>query len=190
MRRLFYLFMLIVFMAGFSACQKDDSVKEGTKTLLKGDSSKIIVPLAAAAGNTLAVKGTLTVTVQDSTYTFDASKDSIAFVNVYLDGKNYFGITAINKEHTMTFGVSAPGYASSGINVPVAGSQFLISTEPPIQFSLSQHPDLPTTGSVTVDQFLENGVLAKGSFVTYLAKNVKTTSDFYLAKGTFALMSK
>lgn len=190
MRKLLYLFMLIMLVAGFSACQKDDGVTaEKTQTLSKADSARSFAALAKS-GNTLAARGILTVTVMDSTYIFDAAQDSVAFVNVFIEGKNYFGITAINKAHTMTFGVSAPGYAASNINVPVAGSQFLLNTEPPVQFSLSQSANISAPGSITLDSFSQDSILAKGSFTAYLAKGSKPTADYYVAKGTFSLLNK
>ena len=91
--------------------------------------------------NYLAVKGTLKIFLPDSTYTFDASRDSIAFVNVSSGDKKYFGNTAINKEHSMSFGISSAGNAVTNANSPVAGSQLLLSriNKPNTEYTLPQN---------------------------------------------------
>ena len=120
-RRFTYLifFIMLCFMAVLASCQKDSDVKDNsaTKTSLAADSS-------ASPANLLATSGTLSITIKDSTYLFDAAKDSIAFINVHDDNdddKRYFGITAINKEHNMSFGISSTGYAHADKSGDIAG---------------------------------------------------------------------
>ena len=94
------------------------------KSTLNSDSTKAS-SFVTSPGNFLAISGTLKIKINDSAYTFDAATDSIAFVNVRVDGSNqYFGITAINKEHNMSFGISSEGFVFSNINRSIAGSQF------------------------------------------------------------------
>jgi hypothetical protein len=97
--------LLLALMA--SACQKDqgDKAVDQKKAVAAADSALAATP----ATNFLAASGTLTFDLQDSTYTFNATEDSIAFVNMSVDNDQYFGITAINKAHTMSFGLSSKG---------------------------------------------------------------------------------
>ena len=134
-------FFVAALMAVLASCQKDSDVKDdaATKTNI-ADSTAALSP-----ANILAVAGKLTVTIKDSTYTFDASKDSIAFINVHDDGddKNrYYGITAINKEHNMSFGISSSGYVHDNKNCDIAGGQFLLgpgSNPDEFPYSLSKY---------------------------------------------------
>jgi hypothetical protein len=180
----------ILIMAVVSSCQKDDAVTQpDSKTTVNADSS-----LLASPGNFLAVTGTLKVKFNDSTYTFDAGHDSIAFINVHVDNKtNYFGITAINKSHSMSFGISSAGYANSSINSNVAGGQFLLSTDaqkPAMQLSLSKYPQNNDIGSINLDTYNQGSQLAKGTFVTFLAKDDKANSPYYRVEGSFDLKLK
>src|ERR1700743_2912561 len=87
--RLFCLSLIIGTIV--TSCQKDENVKkEETKS---ADSTKNL-NIVSMPGNYLADKGLLTIKLQDSTYTFDAQQDSIAFVNVTIDGSQYYGVTA------------------------------------------------------------------------------------------------
>src|ERR1700761_7525755 len=93
--------LVIALVVVLASCQKDNDVRNDPA--LKAN----IADSAAASspGNTLAAVGTLSVKIKDSTYVFDASKDSIAFINVKDENNaddRYYGITAINKEHTMS----------------------------------------------------------------------------------------
>src|ERR1700744_5696608 len=127
----FILFILILSVTVVS-CQKDQNVDINS---VKSVAAK------PDTGNFLAVRGVLKITVGDSTYTFNAAKDSIAFINVRVDSNKYFGITAINKEHTMSFGISSLGNAKANISGPVAGGQLLFSADSKqsTQYSLSTH---------------------------------------------------
>jgi hypothetical protein len=178
----------LFFMAVISSCQKDSDVKQpGSSTV--ADSSIVSTP-----GNFLAVTGTLKIKFNDSTYTFDASRDSIAFINVRVDADtHYFGITAINKEHNMSFGISSSGYAFSNINTSVAGGQFLLSTDiqkPAMQLSLSKYSGQKDFGNFNIITYNQNNELAKGTFYTFLAKDDKANSPYYKVEGTFDLQVK
>jgi uncharacterized protein YdeI (BOF family) len=186
--RIRYLLFFLIAIAAFS-CTKEEDVK--AITAKKADSMAIASNLNLTRPNTLAVSGTLTVTVKDSTYTFDAKDDSIAVVNIYLDNQKYFGITAVNKAHTMSFGISSPGYAADNTTKNIAGGQFLLSSkELSNEYTLSQNTDVPEPGKIILTQYSRDSVLAKGTFVTYLGPDVKTTSPFYKVEGSFSLKIK
>jgi uncharacterized protein YaiE (UPF0345 family) len=172
------------------SCQKDDSVKEISSSHLKADSVNSL-SILTSPGNVLAAKGILQITVKDSTYTFDAEKDSIAFVNVYLENKKYFGITAINKAHTMSFGISSLGDAKANLTSDVAGSQFLINShsQSTIQYTLSKYSDSDKVGKINLLQFSQDSVLTKGSFFTYMARDTQKGLSFKV-EGTFNLKIK
>jgi hypothetical protein len=180
-------FLLMV----LASCQKDPAVSEpdASKTNIAADSS-----LFSSPGNFLAASGTLKIKYNDSTYTFDASKDSIAFISVRVnDNTSYFGITAINKEHSMSFGISSSGFAYSNINRDVAGSQFLLSSDdktPALQLSLSRYSGQKNSGNINLVQYNQNGQLAKGTFYTFLAKDDKANSPYYRVEGSFDLNLK
>jgi hypothetical protein len=190
MNRLRHVFLIVMLLMAFTACQKDEDMKEVSQSL-KIDSAKS-ASLIPTPGTSLALAGTLKINIGDSTYTFDAAKDSIAFVNVYMDSKKYFGITAINKLHTMSFGISSPGYAAANTTGPIAGSQFLFNTtanKANIQYTLSQNAGLDP-GKINLTKYSQDSVLAKGTFVTYLTKDTKPNSTFIKAEGSFELKRK
>ena len=187
------LSLTIAFMAVLASCQKDSDVKENSalKTSLAADSLAALSP-----GNFLATGGTLSLTIKDSTYIFDASKDSIAFINVHDDNddtKRYFGITAINKEHTMSFGISSSGYVHNDKSGDIAGSQFLLNPGykiPGFQFSLSKYAGQKDFGNIYVDKYNQDSVLAKGTFHTFLAPDDKANAPVYKVEGSFNLKLK
>jgi hypothetical protein len=189
----YFLLVLCIFLFAISSsCQKDEAVKETVNTTLTTDSARI--GAIGMPGNYLAATGTLKIKIKDSTYTFDASRDSIAFINVHSDTETrYFGITAINKEHTMSFGISSAGFANSNINSDIAGSQLLLSpgndgqTQ---QYSLSQYSGQKDFGNINIVQYNQSGVLAKGTFFTFLAKDDNANSPFYKVEGSFELYLK
>ena len=177
-----------------SSCQKDESVKDlnSVKKTAATDSISTL-SINNTSGNFLAGKGTLKITIEDSTYTFDATKDSIAFINVHNGDNKYFGITAINKAHTMSFGVSSIGFASAGINGKVAGSQFLFKFDdkkPLLQYTLSQYVGQDDSGVISIEKYNNEDLIAKGTFFTFLAKDDKVNSPFYRAEGSFELQIK
>jgi len=186
--RFTYLFwaFTIFLLAALNSCQKDSSVKDpDTVKSSFADSSSLSSP-----GNFLAATGTLKIKFNDSTYTFDASQDSIALINVRgEDDSRYFGITAINKNHDMSFGISSTGYIYSNIKRGIAGSQLLINTNvlKPEQYSLSKFSGDKDLGKIAVAQYNEGNQLVKGTFYTFLAKDAKPNSPFYRVEGSFDL---
>src|ERR1700743_545680 len=121
------IFCIIVLISAFLAsCQKDENVKK-TEQQSQADSTKKLAT-TSAPGNYLASKGTLTIKLQDSTYTFNAEEDSIAFVNLTIDGNQYYGLTAINKAHTVSFGISSSAVPIAEIDSYISGCQFLLSS--------------------------------------------------------------
>lgn len=127
---------LLIISATFYSCQKD---KSAVKPSVEADSLNTLE--AHQRGNYLALHGLLKIKVLDSTYTFDASSDSIAFVNISIKGQQYYGLTAINKAHTLSFGISSFGAAETGVAGSVAGSQFLVlsAVKPSLQYTLSSN---------------------------------------------------
>jgi hypothetical protein len=188
----YILFSLALFLlAAISSCQKDDAVKspDPSTTTVSADSTALSSP-----DNFLAVSGTLKVKFNDSTYTFDAATDSIAFINVHSDDNSrYFGITAINKDHTMSFGISSAGFPYNNINRAIAGSQFIMSADakqPALQLSLSRYSEPKSLGNINLVQYNSTKELAKGTFYTFMAKDDKANSPYYRVEGTFDLKLK
>ena len=190
----YFLFAIAVFVfATVSACQKDPAVNSPgpSNTSINADSSVVSSP-----GNFLAVTGTLKVKFNDSVYTFDAARDSIAFINVNGDDQSrYFGITAINKAHSVSFGISSAGFAFSNINRSIAGSQLLLSVDarkPALQLSLSRNqPDTKVDlGNLNLVQYKSGNELAKGTFYTFMATDDKPNSPYYRVEGSFDLQLK
>jgi hypothetical protein len=183
-----YLLFILVIAVIAASCTKD----EEAMPLKKVDSVKLVTTSTPINSNTLAVRGTLKITVKDSTYTFDAATDSIAVVNIYLDDQKYYGITAINKAHTMSFGISSPGYATANSTQAIAGGQFLFNAgkNQNVEYTLSQNTAIPEPGKLVLTQYSRDSTLAKGTFTTYLSKDAKTTSPFYKVEGSFELKVK
>lgn len=188
----YFLFSFaVILLAVVSSCQKDPAVDNPgpSKTSINADSSIVSSP-----GNFLAVTGTLKVKFNDSVYTFDAARDSIAFINVNGDDENrYFGITAINKEHTVSFGISSAGFAFSNINRGIAGSQLLLSIDsqkPALQLSLSKNYPATGFGNFNLVQYKAANELAKGTFYTFMATDNKANSPYYRVEGSFDLQLK
>lgn len=179
----FFIVIALLFSGVIMSCQKDQDIKDDAS---KADS------VFTAPDNYLAVKGTLTITLPDTTYSFDAAKDSIAFVNVHSGDKQYFGITAINKAHNMSFGISSAGYALSNLSTPVAGSQLILKPDnkPGTQYALTDHAVAQDFGKVSMAAYKQDSVLAKGTFYTFLAKDEKAATPAVKVKGTFSLKLK
>ena len=180
-----YFILIFLLLSGvIVSCQKDQEVKDDASG--KSDSTFI------APDNYLAAKGTLTITLQDSTYSFDAATDSIAFVNVHNGNNQYFGITAINKAHNMSFGISSGGYALSNINTNVAGSQFILKPDKGVadQYALTDSAKTQDYGKISLSTYKQDSVLAKGTFYTYLVKAGLGKPITYKVKGTFSLRLK
>jgi len=188
--------LAIALLTVVTSCQKDAAVTDPNtaKADLGADSAASVSAILSSPGNYLAASGILLVKINDSTYTFDAARDSIAFVNVHIDDNSrYFGITAINKEHTMSFGISSSGYVLSDMISGVAGSQFLLNpagSTPSEQYSLSKYAGEKDFGNVTIGKYNQGNELAKGTFFTFLAKDDKANAPFYRVEGSFDLQFK
>jgi len=183
-----YLILFIFLLTGMIySCQKDSQDVVATTPPAKTDSTLTL----STPGNYLAIKGTLKISLPDSTYSFDASRDSIAFINVHSGDTQYFGITAINKEHNMSFGISSAGNAASNINSVVAGSQLLLShvDQPNVEYTLPQNITSNDFGKISLVTFKQDSVLATGTFYTFLISGNKTGVP-YKVKGTFSLQLK
>ncbi|MDB5137512.1 MAG: hypothetical protein JWP37_4115 [Mucilaginibacter sp.] len=180
---------ILLLSAFLSSCQKDDSVKVA-KTDLKTDSTKL--NSVSASGNYLAIKGILKIKVQDSTYTFNAAQDSVAFVNMDIDGEQYFGVTAINKAHTLSFGISSLGEPAAEMASNISGAQFLMSVpgRANLEYTLTRNARPQDFGTIVIEKYNQDTVLAKGTFHTYLARDQKQNSPFYVADGSFELQMK
>ena len=185
----FLFFLAAAFMALASACQKDSAVT-GPASSKAGPDTTIV----ALSGNFLAASGTLKVKYKDSTYTFDAARDSVAFINMSSDNENrYFGITAINKAHTVSFGISSEGFAFSNVNRSVAGSQFLVTGDvqkPGFQLSLRRNTSPADFGNLSLEQYRSGDELARGSFYTFLSADDNSASAYYRVEGSFDLKLK
>jgi hypothetical protein len=186
MRFLRVILVILFFSIVVMSCQKDQNVDLiPAKSTLKADSVN-------TSGNFLAVSGTLNITIGDSTYTFDAARDSVAFINAHVDSAKYFGITAINKEHTMSFGLSSSGSANSNISGPIAGGQLLFSAESKrgLQYTLAKSVDPKDVSKLSLVKYMQDSVLTKGTFVTSMTKDGKPSSPAYKVQGSFNLLIK
>lgn len=168
------------------SCQKDEQPVDGA----------LINPIAQAdtsdnSGNFFAVKGTLSIKVDDSTYTFDAAKDSIAFINVSIDSNKYFGLTAINKAHTISFGISSPGFAGPGLDNMIAGGQLLFNMDGKHikQFALSNSVGNNLSNAIHLDQYMQDSLLTKGTFTTLMSEKDDDGND-RIVTGRFNLLRK
>ena len=180
----YFIFIFFLLSAAIVSCQKDQEVKDDAGS--KSDTT------FTAPDNYLAAKGTLKITLQDSTYSFDAATDSIAFVNVHNGNNQYFGITAINKAHNMSFGISSGGYALSNINTNVAGSQFILKPDKGTadQYALTDSASMQNYGKISLSAYKQDSILAKGTFYTFLIKAGLGKPTTYKVKGTFSLRLK
>ena len=189
-----FISLMVLLLAVTTSCQKDPAVKEPDSSKIAFADSTNLATVASSPGNYLADTGILKITIKDSTYTFDASRDSIAFINVHVDENNrYFGITAINKEHTMSFGISSSGLVYSDVKSSIAGSQFLLNPEDEkngMQYALSKYSGQKDFGNINIVQYNQGNVIAKGTFFTFLAKDDKANSPFYRVEGSFELKMK
>lgn len=185
-----YVSLILLLSVLIVSCQKDtgEQALDEKKIALNADS----VLSAASPDNFLAAEGILTIKMRDTTYTFDAAKDSVAFVNMSAGDNRYFGITAINKEHTMSFGVSSKGAAADSLTKPVAGGQLLMMADVMHnkQYTLTQYAEPGDAGKINLLQYRQKDVLAKGSFFTFLSKDDDPNSSLYRVEGTFELKLK
>jgi hypothetical protein len=173
-----------------TSCQKDESVKK-SEIQVSADTAKQLT-LVSTPGNYLASKGILTVKLPDSTYTFDAQQDSVAFVNIIIDGNEYYGVTAINKAHTVSFGISSSGMPIDELSSYVSGAQFLVrgGSQPNLEYTLIPNARQQNFGVISIEKYNQDTTLAKGTFHTFLAKDTKPNSPYYTVDGSFELKVK
>ena len=185
--RLFCFFALA--MALLTSCQKDESVKKAEP---QPSEDTLKVSTVSTPGNYLASKGTLTLKIQDSTYTFNAEQDSIAFVNISINGSQYYGITAINKAHTVSFGISSSGMPIDEMASYISGAQFLLSVpgKKNLEYTLAPNSHPQDFGTISIEQYNPNDILAKGTFRTFLAKDTTANSSSSVEEGTFDLKER
>jgi hypothetical protein len=185
-----YVVLVLMLSAMASSCQKDTGEQAVDQKVIAANADSVLKE--TSPDNYLATEGTLTIKMQDSTYTFDASKDSVAFVNMSAGDNRYFGITAINKNHTMSFGISSKGAAADSLIKPVAGGQLLMMADVihTRQYTLTQYAEPGDAGKINLLQYRKNDVLAKGNFFTFLSKDDEPNSSLYRVQGTFDLKLK
>lgn len=190
MRFFYRLFCLLVLVTALlTSCQKDESVK---KEEPDPSTDSLKVSTVSAPGNYLASKGTLTLKIQDSTYTFNAERDSIAFVNISINGNQYYGITAINKAHTVSFGISSSGMPVDETASYVSGAQFLLSVpgKKNLEYTLAPNSHPQDFGTISIEQYNQDDILAKGTFRTFIAKDTTANSSSSVVEGTFDLKER
>lgn len=174
-------FIISICITAVWSCKKDASVNYNTvEKIAKTDTSN-------NSGNFLATKGSLNITVGDTTYSFNAAKDSIAFINVNIDSNKYFGITAINKHHTMSFGISSPGFAAPQLVNTIAGGQLLFSKSSNGQYTLSQSKGQGRFNQITLDQYMQDSLITSGTFNAVMVNKIGADSAIVKAKGSFIL---
>lgn len=173
------ILMVLLFAAAIVSCQKDNAVDLTVEKTIRTDTSN-------NSGNFLASQGSLSVTVGDSTYVFNAAEDSIAFINVNIDSNKYFGITAINKQHTMSFGISSPGFAAPDLINTIAGGQLLFSGKGS-QYTLAQSSGLSKLNEINLSQYMQDSVISKGTFSAVMINKIGQDSTTVRAKGSFNL---
>ena len=173
-----------------TACQKDESVKK-TDPRSSADST-LQVTAVSTPGNYLASKGTLTVKIHDSTYTFNAEQDSIAFVNITIDSVQYYGLTAINKAHTVSFGISSSGEPIDELSSYVSGCQVLLkgSAKTNMEYTLIRSTHQQNSGTISIEKYNQDVTLAKGTFHAFLSTDTKLNSPYYATDGSFELKVK
>jgi hypothetical protein len=183
-----FLGVLTLISVVLTACQKDENVTQTTAQA--ADSTKIST--MPTSGNFLASKGILTVKLKDSTYTFNAEQDSVAFVNINIDGEQYYGLTAINKAHNVSFGISSSGAPIDEVASYVSGAQFLLKGvgKKNLEYTLIQSQQPQKSGTIAIEKYNQDTTLAKGTFHTTLATDIKASSPKYEVEGSFELKIK
>ena len=183
-------FLLMALLIVGSACRKEDNV---AATSTKPDSTAIN-SFFTNPGNYLATSGTLELKVNGTTLNFDAATDSIALVNLTTVGnKQFYGLSAINKAHTASFGITSAGLLHVSGESDVAGSQLLVLSadkQPVTAYSLSAASLKTGTGSLNFNQFAKDSLLTKGRFITYLTKNGAQAGTSIKVEGSFSLQFK
>lgn len=178
-----FIGVLMLYSAIITSCRKDDDLHAFDKE--KTDSTS----LSSSSGSFIATAGQLRIDFNDTTYTFDAANDSIAFVRVDTAGNQYFGVTAINKDHSISFGISGLGEATSKAATKVEGSQFLFINQlkPSTEYTLSKSAHELDLGKLSLKKYsnAKDNVTAKGSFTTFLSSDTSKNATMYKVTGKF-----
>lgn len=180
----FMMMLLLLATAMFSSCRKDEDLSAYV------DKKSDTTVASSSLGSYLATGGKLKVTMEDTTYIFDAAVDSIAFIKVDTAGSEYFGVTAINKDHTISFGISGAGAAVNKAKTRVAGGQLLFKPDSQaVVYILSKESHKLDPGKFNLKKFKEEKekVEAKGAFTTYLENGTIKNSPLYKVTGSFDL---
>ena len=185
---IFFLGFLTLISVVLTACQKDENVTQTTTQ----STDSVKTSSSSTSGNFLASKGTLSVKLKDSTYTFNAKQDSIAFVNINIDGEQYYGLTAINKAHTVSFGISSSGAPIDDVASNISGAQVLLkgASKKNLEYTLIQSQQPQKLGNISIEKYNQDTTLAKGTFHTIVATDTRATSPKYDVEGSFELKIK
>ncbi len=185
-----YTLMLMALLIFGTACRKDDSL---AATTTKADSTSIN-SFFTNPGNYLATSGILELKVNGTILNFNATTDSIALVNLTTVGnKHFYGLSAINKAHTASFGITSAGVLHVSGGSSIAGSQLLVLSadkQPVTAYSLSTASLKTGVGSLNFNRFAKDSLLTMGSFVTYLTKNDGLANTSIKVEGSFSLQFK
>jgi len=193
---LYFLLTLVLFALVFvSSCRKDSEVAQPNTEIsgVKSDSSQIS-SRTNAVQYLLASSGKLQLKVNNTTYTFDAVRDSIVFIYVHPDDSSaYFGITAINKEHTLSFGISSPGILQTKVATKIGGTQLLVKSsenKPITEYALSARNSIKDPGNIKLEHFNQLNGPTNGTFATLLTVSGKSPTLAYKVDGKFDLLFK
>ena len=181
----FIAMVLLSLSVTVTSCRKDE-IQAADKEEIT-DTAAVVPSL----GGYLATTGKLKIKFNDTSYVFDARADSIAFIKVDTAGKQYFGITAINDAHTISFGISGKGAAADKIEANVAGTQFLFRQNSIQQqaFTLSNKAHALDIGNFVLKKYryANDELVLKGTFTAYLASDTDTTAQLHKVTGSFDL---
>ncbi len=193
MLRWFLRYGLVFLALGsfLASCQKDENVQDFKGATQNGADTAQKIAEQLPTNNFLVSKGTLVIKLPDTSYTFDAALDSIAFVNLNNSGKAYYGITAINKAHTVSFGISSAGGPVAGMPGVVSGCQLLLhpSETGNSAYTLIRNVATHDFGLMSLEKYKQDTVMAKGTFHTYLANGLQN-SPMNIVDGSFELKLK
>jgi hypothetical protein len=181
---LYALFAVVI-----TACRKDENVSQ------LNDELKDTTAVSPSLGSFLASAGQLKINFNDSTYVFDAAKDSIAFVKVDTAGNQYFGLTAIDSAHNLSFGISGIGIAKNNSVTKVEGSQFLFNAaDSNVQaaYTLSKASHEMELGKLSLKRYSDktDSASAKGSFTAFLSGDTSAKAPMIKVTGSFDLQLK
>jgi len=113
-------------------------------------------------------------------------------VNINIDGEQYYGLTAINKAHTVSFGISSSGAPIDDVASNISGAQVLLkgTSKKNLEYTLIQSQQPQKLGNISIEKYNQDTTLAKGTFHTVVATDTKVTSPKYDVEGSFELKIK